>query len=439
MRSTSQPTVGAKRRPHRRRGESRTGHPGVRGLRLALALFSVGACSSQEVATGNLDRDAGTTSADAGPKAADGGANAADAGHPGDAGGSSDAHADAMHADASADASLDVGADSFISPADAAGDRVVVDAAPGDARGGPGGMTVAHGQVYDATGAPWIPWGVNKVHVDELNPGLEATNTNAVRVNLYFTLPNAVTTDLMNRFVGNHVVIIPGRWDATCVADSTFPSALSSEVDAWVAESADWKPYESVSIINITNEAGPASSTVWRDQYISAVQRMRANGYGGLLAVDSGGCGQDPQDLIQYAAAVLAADPMHNILFDLHIYGGFQAKSDVDTALDQIQATGISVMLGEFGPGRDIGPSPTNLAPEDVMASAMAHGVGALAWAADDIDLADSMADDAWFSMFYDLNKTYTGDPADLTIFGKVIVNDPTVGLVAVAKKAGGF
>jgi hypothetical protein len=35
--------------------------------------------------------------------------------------------------------------------------------------------------------------------------------------------------------------------------------------------------------------------------------------------------------------------------------------------------------------------------------------------------------------------KAYTGDAADLTIFGKVVVNDPTVGLLAVAKKASGF
>jgi len=45
------------------------------------------------------------------------------------------------------------------------------------------------------------------------------------------------------------------------------------------------------------------------------------------------------------------------------------------------------------------------------------------------------MADDNWFSMFYNLLKAYTGDSADLTIFGKVVVNDPTVGLLAVAKK----
>lgn len=206
-----------------------------------------------------------------------------------------------------------------------------------------------------------------------------------------------------------------------------------------MAEAAAWKKYERASMINIANEAGPSNSTVWRDQYITAVGRMRAAGYGGLLMIDSGGCGQDVDDIAKYGAAVLAGDPLHNIVFSLHVYGDTPDVATLNTNLDRLKATGLSFVIGEFGPGRDIGPSPTNLAPADLMASALARGIGALAWAADDNNLANSMADDNWFSLFYNLIKAYTGDPADLTIFGKVVVNDPTVGLLAVAKKASGF
>jgi mannan endo-1,4-beta-mannosidase len=300
-------------------------------------------------------------------------------------------------------------------------------------------MFVANGQIFDATGAVFLPWGVNKVHVDQSNTGLELTRTNAVRVNLYFRLPNATTTTLFDRFYAAHIVVIPGRWDATCVGDNTFAATLASEVDAWVAEAAAWKKYERASMINIANEAGPSNSTIWRDQYIIAVGRMRAAGYGGLLMIDSGGCGQDVDDIAKYGAAVLAADPLQNIVFSLHVYGDTPNVTTLNTNLDRLKATGLSFLVGEFGPGRDIGPSPTNLAPADLMASALARGIGALAWAADDNNLANSMADDSWFSLFYNLTKPYTGDAADLTIFGKVVVNDPSVGLLAVAKKAGGF
>jgi mannan endo-1,4-beta-mannosidase len=300
-------------------------------------------------------------------------------------------------------------------------------------------MFVANGQIFDATGAVFLPWGVNKAHVDQENTGLELTGTNAVRANLYFRLPNATTTSLFDRFHAAHIVVIPGRWDATCVGDNTFPTALASEVDAWVAEAAAWKKYERASMINIANEAGPSNSTVWRDQYITAVGRMRAAGYGGLLMIDSGGCGQDVDDIAKYGTAVLAGDPLHNIVFSLHVYGDTPDVTTLNTNLDRLKSTGLSFVIGEFGPGRDIGPSPTNLAPADVMASALARGIGTLAWAADDNDLANSMADDNWFCMFYNLTKAYTGDAADLTTFGKVVVNDPTVGLLAVARTAGGF
>jgi len=310
------------------------------------------------------------------------------------------------------------------------------DAAPGAT------MTVANGQIFDATGAVFLPWGVNKAHVDQANTGLELTGTNAVRVNLYFRLPNATTTSLFDRFYAAHIVVIPGRWEATCMEGNTFTTTLASEVDAWVAEAAAWKKYERASMINIANEAGPSNSTVWRDQYITAVGRMRAAGYAGLLMIDSGGCGQDVDDIANYGAGVLAADPLHNIVFSLHVYGDTPDVATLNTNLDRLKATGLSFLIGEYGPGRNIGPSPTNLAPKDLMASALARGIGTLAWAADDNNLANSMADDNWFSLFFNIGKPYTGTAADLTnltTFGKVVIDDPSVGLLAVAKKAGGF
>ena len=393
----------------------------------------------------------GATTATGGRTSATGGATTATGGRTSATGGTTSTIGGATTATGGTtrDAGVDVSPDVHDGPSNVADARadvradVVIDgpadgAPPSDATLG-STMFVANGQIFDATGAPFLPWGVNKAHVDQSNTGLELTGTNAVRVNLYFRLPNATTTSLFDRFYAAHIVVIPGRWDATCVGDNTFAATLASEVDAWVAEVAAWKKYERASMINIANEAGPSNSTVWRDQYITAVGRMRAAGYGGLLMIDSGGCGQDVDDIAKYGAAVLAADPLHNIVFSLHVYGETPNVTTLNTNLDRLKATGLSFLIGEFGPGRNIGPSPTNLAPADLMASALSRGIGALAWAADDNNLASSMADDNWFSMFYNLIKAYTGDAADLTIFGKVVVNDPTAGLFAVAKKAGGF
>jgi mannan endo-1,4-beta-mannosidase len=409
-----------------------TSLPGSGGASTAGQTSATGGATSTTGGT----TTAGQTSATGGATSTTGGATSATGGAAKDAG--VDVQADGLHDGPSKvmDARTDV-------PGDVRADVAVdgpVDTSrpPFDATGG-GTMFVANGQIFDSTGAVFLPWGVNKAHVDQSNTGLELTGTNAVRVNLYFRLPNASTTSLFDRLYAAHIVVIPGRWEATCMEGNTFSTTLASQVDAWVAEAAAWKKYERGSMINISNEAGPANSTVWRDQYITAVGRMRAASYGGLLMIDSGGCGQDVDDIANYGAAVLAADPLHNVVFSLHVYGGTPDVATLNTNLDRLKAAGLSFLIGEFGPGRNIGPSPTNLAPADLMASALSRGVGTLAWAADDNNLPNSMADDDWFSLFFNLLKAYTGDPADLTTFGKVVVNDPTVGLLAVAKKAGGF
>ena len=153
---------------------------------------------------------------------------------------------------------------------------------------------------------------------------------------------------------------------------------------------------------------------------------MRAAGYSGTLVVDSGGCGQDAQDIVKYGAAVLASDPQKNILFDVHVYGSFHYPAtaswmqDYTTAMSQLKASGLPLILGEFGPGRNIGPSPTMVTPEKVIGDAEANGWGWMPWSWDDNNLANCSSDDNGFSMTRKCG-TYTSD-ADLTTFGKTVV-----------------
>ena len=86
--------------------------------------------------------------------------------------------------------------------------------------------------------------------------------------------------------------------------------------------------------------------------------------YHATLSITSGGCGQDNADLVTYAQAVFDSDPEKNVIFDRHVYGG-----DADAAAlrrptsTRLAALGLPIIFGEFGPGRNIGPSPTNLTP----------------------------------------------------------------------------
>jgi hypothetical protein len=116
-------------------------------------------------------------------------------------------------------------------------------------------------------------------------------------------------------------------------------------------------------------------------------------------------------------------------------WGNYQMRIPRFAAL---ASQNIMVAITEFGPGNDIGPSPTMVTPGDVISTAESSGVGWLAWAWDDNDLAGGMSNNEWFSM------TATGpgiyiDSSNLTTFGREVVLNPNYGLLALAKQASIF
>jgi hypothetical protein len=87
------------------------------------------------------------------------------------------------------------------------------------------------------------------------------------------------------------------------------------------------------------------------------------------------------------------------------------------------KSTGAAFVIGEFGPGRDIGPSPTMVTPQEIIGAAEANDLGWMAWAWDDHDQS-SGSDNQWFGLAYQ-SSTY-GASSDLTIFGQQVVEGCT-------------
>jgi hypothetical protein len=295
---------------------------------------------------------------------------------------------------------------------------------------------VLNGKLYDANGVEFRIRGVNRNHYDMDAPGIPKTHANTERTVLFFngewgsTAARNVQT-MQQDMINNHIVPMPGNWEGTC-DEST--ATLTTIVDRWVAQVSTYKTLDKYMILNIANEWGPADSTVWRDSYITAIQRLRTAGYTCTISVDSGGCGQDNADLAKYAQAVFDADPQKNVIFDQHIYGnwGLDAQKQswqqgLIAGFDALVATGLPVIIGEFGPGRNIGPSPTNITPQAIIQAAEARNLGWMAWAWDD----NPSAGDDWFAL--SLNGDYNSS-ADLTTFGKSVVEGAGYGLLALAK-----
>ena len=379
---------------------------------VALAVAAAPGCSSS--GTGASSGDAGSSS-DAGAGGHDGGgeaANGTEAGTASDGGGGADTGAGGKDAEGGS-----------------TGDAGTV-ARPSYNLGK--GFFVLNGKLYDANGVEFRVRGINKLHWDNGSAGLADSHANTVRWVIDFTQPAASNIALLQGGSGktsggiyHHMVVMPGAWDSTAgsVTCSNDPSTVAAAAATWVAQASSWTQLERWSIINIANEWGPSSSTVWRDSYVSAIAQMRAAGYHATLSITSGGCGQDNADLVSYAQAVFDSDPEKNVIFDRHVYGGDADAAALDTDAKALAALGQVVIFGEFGPGRNIGPSPTNLTPTQVIQTAEKYGFGWMSWAWDDNDLANAQADNAWFAL------SYTGAyarSADLTLAGQAVVEGCT-------------
>lgn len=304
------------------------------------------------------------------------------------------------------------------------------------------GFFVVGSKLYDANGNEFRMRGLNHLHWDNQSVGIPKTGANAERWDLDFNQPMATNLDLMRRSIGNKLVPMAGNWDGTCDRSS---ASLSKMVSTWVANADQWKTLEKYLLVNIANEWGPENSVEWRDQYIAAIAALRNAGINSTLVIDSGGCGQDDQDVILYGADVFNSDPQKNVVFDVHIYGGWQENPNpaepwfrnINQTFDKLAATGLPILIGEFGPGRDIGPSPTLLTPGEVITAAESHNFGWLAWAWDDPagEYTNPPRDD-WFAL------SFTGDynsTADLTTFGKDVIENPVYGLKVLGKPASIF
>jgi hypothetical protein len=216
----------------------------------------------------------------------------------------------------------------------------------------------------------------------------------------------------------------------TTTSGNTNPATITQIVDDWingvkgVGGAAAWKPFEKYMIINIANEWGPQNST-WQSTYITAVQSLRSAGFNNLLLIDAPGSGRDEgfnvapfaTTVIPYGPGIIEADPQHNIAFGCHVYGNIRAGQAL-SSLAPLAQSGLPAIIGEFGPGRNIGPSPTNLTPGELISACEQLGLGWLAWAFDDNNKASATSDDNWFALSWADNPgtpTQTWWPAGAT------------------------
>lgn len=325
-------------------------------------------------------------------------------------------------------------------PVPDAGPPPVVDAGPPPSSHRPPaskgtGFYVVGTEVYDGNGAAFRLRGTNKTHQDNWAQGLGHTKSNTTRWLVHFSNdPDRTIADMQSPNIGGsttfgQAVAVPGYWDGTCKSDS---ASFETMVGRWVRDAKKYAAIERLMILNIANEWGD-DQVKWRDAYVSAIPRIRAAGWHGAIMVDAPGCGQNASAIINHGRAVFAADVEQNVLFDVHIYGNWNdtaggvppswnGQHDLAPTLAALRGTGLAVVVGEFGPGRNIGPSPTMITPERVIHVAEQNGIGWLSWSWDDNDLSNAKCSNNSFCHVYD-TSTASIEPANLTTFGATMVD----------------
>ena len=322
------------------------------------------------------------------------------------------------------------------------------------------GFFVYNGKLYDPNGDEFRIRGVNLTHFDSNSyPGIVKAQANTVRYGMYLintapATPNAATYEkgAATQYVANGVFTIiadfyttPGD-GASAVTGNTNPTVLADIVSWWVANEATFAPIMDRIAINIANEWGPAGSTVWRDSYITAITRLRAAGYSCPLVIDSGSWGQDPQDFLNYGQAVLDSDPQKNVIFSLHIYSDFydsgggvsktyNTQPDLQAVTDALVASGLPIIYGEFGPGRNLNGPQTLIAPARVVEIAEAAGFGWMPWSWDSNNLGGGASNNSSFSMTFQGPGLYSA-PSSLTWYGLDMALNPAHGWNALASPA---
>ena len=136
--------------------------------------------------------------------------------------------------------------------------------------------------------------------------------------------------------------------------------------------------HENTTIINIANEwQGNANDSAWQSAYIEAVKILRDAGLKHCIMCDAGGWGQMATTVINGGAAVLEADPEHNVMFSVHMYGyAGGTKQMIKSIMDSMITRQLCLVIGEFGYKHSDG----DVDEAYIMEYAQETGTGWMAW-----------------------------------------------------------
>jgi mannan endo-1,4-beta-mannosidase len=221
----------------------------------------------------------------------------------------------------------------------------------------------AQGAIHTAAGERLVMRGLNEMFVwsndplgKTLIPQIDQTGSNALRLVWDHKVgTKADLLKLIDATIARKMVAIPECHNAT----GKWGEALQGCINFW-NDPALIKGIEAQrrwTILNIANEAGDGKITDedFLATYGAAVESLRRWGYTVPLMIDAAGWGQNIEQLLRVAPALLKRDPLRNLIFSAHSYWpADKALDHYRAAAGAAKALGVAVVVGE-------GPSVTRV------------------------------------------------------------------------------
>jgi len=298
----------------------------------------------------------------------------------------------------------------------------VVAPVPAGATPAAAGLHVEGTRVVEGNGAGFVMRGVNHAYVwyptqNSSFANIKSFGANTVRVVLgsgkrWGPTSAAEVTNVVSLCKQSRLICVLEVHDTTGYGEEGAAATLDQAADYWIGVANALKGQENYVVINLGNEPfgnNQQVSATWASATSNAITRLRAAGLSHLLMADAPMWGQDWQNIMRdNAASVQAADPQHNTVFSIHMYGVYDTAAEINAYFDAFRTAGLPLVVGEFGNKHTDGDPDE----DTILAQAQARGLGYLGW---------SWSGNSSDVAYLDLVNGF--DPAGLTPWGERLLN----------------
>ncbi|WP_197480015.1 carbohydrate binding domain-containing protein [Paenibacillus swuensis] len=265
-------------------------------------------------------------------------------------------------------------------------------------------------------------WGFNSVRVNACihNCGWQNNNN---------------TDRIVSAFTSKRMVVMFEAHDQTGEFFTETSTPSLAELTAWWTDLANKYKNNPYVWFNIMNEPGTDTlDPQWLSMHRHVVEAIRATGATNVIMADGMTWGQDSgkskagdvqvadSAILSYGSDLKAADPLGNMVFSIHTYGGWEYSNDkFQHFVEAVHAKGLALIVGEYGAttkGQFLEGT------KNVFKYGIPNGIGRMVWSWDGGDDWELTTNDASGGGGWGINTDGTVKPTNLTWFGEKVWND---------------